>query len=151
VVPAPAAAGLAAAEPALAAPARPHTILYIEDNVSNLRLVESILGRRPGVSVLSAMQGRVGLDLALHHRPDLILLDRHLPDIPGEELFRMLREDPRTRAIPVVVLSADAIVGSGVQRLLDAGVRAYLTKPLDVRQLLAVIDETLDAGRDRRA
>ena len=93
------------------------------------------------------MQGRVGLDLARHHLPDLVLLDRHLPDIPGEEVFRLLAEDPRTRAIPVVMLSADAIL-TGVQRLLDAGVRAYLTKPLDVRRLLDVIDETLEA-RDR--
>ena len=150
VASAPEAAGLAAvaADGPLAAPARPQTILYIEDNLSNLRLVESILSRRPGVTVLSAMQGRVGLDLARHHLPDLVLLDRHLPDIPGEEVFRLLAEDPRTRAIPVVMLSADAIL-TGVQRLLDAGVRAYLTKPLDVRRLLDVIDETLEA-RDRR-
>jgi CheY-like chemotaxis protein/anti-sigma regulatory factor (Ser/Thr protein kinase) len=150
VAPGPEAAGLAAvaADGPLAAAARPQTILYIEDNLSNLRLVESILSRRPGVTVLSAMQGRVGLDLARHHLPDLVLLDRHLPDIPGEEVFRLLAEDPRTRAIPVVMLSADAIL-TGVQRLLDAGVRAYLTKPLDVRRLLDVIDETLEA-RDRR-
>jgi len=146
VAPGPEAAGLAAVAAAgpLAAPARPQTILYIEDNLSNLRLVESILSRRPGVTVLSAMQGRVGLDLARHHLPDLVLLDRHLPDIPGEEVFRLLAEDPRTRAIPVIMLSADAIL-TGVQRLLDAGVRAYLTKPLDVRRLLEVIDETLEA------
>jgi CheY-like chemotaxis protein len=118
------------------------TILYIEDNLSNLRLIESILSQRPGISVLSAMQGRVGLDLARAHRPDLILLDRHLPDISGDQVFVQLREDPRTRDIPVIVLSADAI-SSEIRRLLGAGVRAYLTKPLDVRQLLAVIDESL--------
>jgi signal transduction histidine kinase/ActR/RegA family two-component response regulator len=123
-------------------PARPRTVLYIEDNLSNLRLVESLLSRRPGITVLSAMQGRVGLELARAHRPDLILLDRHLPDLAGEEVFAHLREDPRTRDIPVVVLSADAIAG-GTRRLLDAGVRAYLTKPLDVRRFLAVIDEHL--------
>ena len=128
-------------------PQRPRTILYIEDNVSNLRLVESILSRRPGFNVLSAMQGRVGVDLARDHRPDLILLDRHLPDITGEQVFRLLQDDPRTRAIPVVILSADAIVG-GMQALLDSGVRAYLTKPLDVRRLLDLIDETL-AGEVR--
>ncbi len=88
------------------------------------------------------MQGRVGLDLARAHGPDLILLDRHLPDISGEQVFVQLREDPRTRDIPVIVLSADAI-SSGLQRLRDAGVRASLTKPLDVRQLLEVIDESL--------
>jgi len=150
VVPAPRAedGAVAAARPAAAA--RPRTILYIEDNLSNLRLVESILSRRPGLTVLSAMQGRVGLDLARDHRPDLILLDRHLPDVSGEEVFRLLRDDPRTRAIPVVILSADALV-SGMRQLLDAGVRAYLTKPLDVRQLLAVIDESLEGTGERRA
>ena len=124
------------------APVSTRTILYIEDNLSNLRLIESILSQRPGISVLSAMQGRVGLDLARAHRPDLILLDRHLPDISGDQVFVQLREDPRTRDIPVIVLSADAI-SSEIRRLLGAGVRAYLTKPLDVRQLLAVIDESL--------
>jgi CheY-like chemotaxis protein len=125
-------------------PAR--TVLYIEDNVSNLRLVESVLSHRPGVHVLSAMLGGVGLELARHHRPDLILLDRHLPDIAGDQVFALLREDARTRHIPVVILSADAIP-EGALRLLDAGVREYLTKPLDVRKLLAVVDETL--GRER--
>jgi CheY-like chemotaxis protein len=137
-----------AAEPAaLADPDQPiRTVLYIEDNVSNLRLVESVLSHRPGVSVLSAMQGGVGLELARHHRPDLILLDRHLPDMAGDHVFNLLREDPRTRDIPVVILSADAIP-EGAQRLLDAGVRAYLTKPLDVHKLLAIVDETLGSER----
>jgi CheY-like chemotaxis protein len=122
--------------------ARPRTILYVEDNLSNLRLVERLLASHTHVTVLSAMQGRVGLDLAAAHQPDLILLDRHLPDMAGEDVFRQLRADPRTRAIPVVILSADAIP-SGMRPLLDAGVRAYLTKPLDIHALLAVIDETL--------
>jgi signal transduction histidine kinase/ActR/RegA family two-component response regulator len=129
---------------AVPSPARRRTILYIEDNLSNLRLVEHLLRRRPGVTVLSAMQGQVGLDLARSHRPDLILLDRHLPDIAGEEVLRLLQADARTVAIPVVILSADAIPG-GIQRFLDGGARAYLTKPLDVRHLLAVVDEALPA------
>ncbi len=121
-------------------------ILYIEDNLSNLALVEGILARRPGTTVLSAMQGRVGVSLARDHQPALILLDRHLPDIPGEEVFRLLRADSRTRDIPVIVLSADAMP-SRMRQFLDGGVRAYLTKPLDVPALLAAIDETLqDAG-----
>ena len=141
-----------AAIPTVAQPAdhddggRPRTILYIEDNLSNLRLVESLLTERPGVTVLSAMQGQVGLDLARHHRPDLILLDRHLPDISGDEVLVLLRDDPRTRGIPVLMLSADAIPGSA-RRLLDAGACAYLTKPLDVRNLLSVVDESLRPGR----
>jgi len=123
-------------------PREAQKILYIEDNLSNLTLVESILARRPGTTVLSAMQGRVGVDLARDHRPALILLDRHLPDIPGEEVFRLLRTDSRTRDIPVIVLSADAMP-SRMRQFLDGGVRAYLTKPLDVPELLAAIDEAL--------
>ena len=130
-----------------AAPARRRTILYIEDNLSNLRLVEAVLSRRPSITVLSAMQGQVGVDLARAHRPDLILLDRHLPDIPGDQVMRQLQADDDTRAIPVVILSADAIP-SGIRAFLDAGARAYLTKPLDVRHLLAAIDEALPDTRD---
>jgi CheY-like chemotaxis protein len=103
------------------------------------------LSRRPGTTVLSAMQGRVGVDLARDHRPSLILLDRHLPDIPGEEVFRLLQVDARTREIPVIVLSADAMP-SRMRQFLDGGVRAYLTKPLDVPALLAAIDEALGGG-----
>ena len=125
-----------------AGPREAQKILYIEDNLSNLTLVESILSRRPGTTVLSAMQGRVGVDLARDHRPALILLDRHLPDIPGEEVFRQLQADSRTRDIPVIVLSADAMP-SRMRQFLDGGVRAYLTKPLDVPALLAAIDEVL--------
>jgi signal transduction histidine kinase len=125
---------------------RPVKVLYIEDNLSNLRLVESVFSRRPEVTLLSAMQGRVGLTLARDHRPDLILLDLHLPDISGEEVFRLLQADASTREVPVVVLTADAIP-TGMRRLLSAGVRAYLTKPLDVTQLLATLD---DIGRAAR-
>jgi len=82
--------------------------------------------------------------LARQHRPDLILLDLHLPDISGEEVLRELHGDPELRQTPVIVLSADATPGQ-VQRLLATGVRAYLTKPLDVRQFVALLDETLPA------
>jgi CheY-like chemotaxis protein/anti-sigma regulatory factor (Ser/Thr protein kinase) len=121
-------------------------VLYIEDNVSNLRLVEQVLGRRPQTTLLSAMQGQLGLDLAREHRPDLILLDLHLPDVPGDEVLRRLREEPQTRGIPVVILSADATPRQ-VERLLAAGAQAYLTKPLDVRQLLALVDQRMSQKR----
>ncbi len=118
------------------------TVLYVEDNLSNVRLIESVLARRPSVKLLPAMQGRLALDLAREHRPDLILLDLHLPDIPGDEVLRRLQEDPRTQQIPVVVISADAFEGR-IKRLLTAGARGYLTKPIDVREFLRVLDETL--------
>ena len=120
------------------------TLLYVEDNLSNLRLVERTIALRPGVKLIPAMQGRLGLTLARQHRPDLILLDVHLPDISGEELLRELQEDAELRRTPVIVLSADATAGQ-IQRLLVAGARAYLTKPLDIRRFLAILDETLPA------
>lgn len=119
----------------------PRTVLYIEDNLSNLRLVERILARRPEVKLISAMQGSFGLELAYQHRPDLILLDLHLPDIQGDELLRQLRADPRTEQIPIVMVSADATPAQ-IARLLAEGASNYLTKPIDVREFLAVVDAT---------
>ena len=118
------------------------TILYIEDNLSNIRLVEQILERYPGVRLLQAMQGKLGLDLANIHTPDWILLDLQLPDMPGEDVLAALRREPRTQKIPVSVLSADATPGQ-INRLRDAGAREYLTKPLDVRQIMALLEDTL--------
>jgi signal transduction histidine kinase/ActR/RegA family two-component response regulator len=115
------------------------TVLYIEDNMANLRLVERIIGRRPELTLISAMQGSQGLELARSHRPQAIILDLHLADMPGGEVLARLREDSRTREIPVVILSADATPGQ-VTRLLAQGAQAYLTKPLDVAELLACLD-----------
>ncbi len=118
------------------------TILYIEDNPSNLRLIEQILARYPDVRLIEAMQGQLGLELANTHTPDWILLDLDLPDMPGEEVLHNLRRNPRTEKIPVTVLSADA-TPSQIGRLKTAGAREYLTKPLDVRQMIALLEETL--------
>jgi PAS domain S-box-containing protein len=120
-------------------------VLYIEDNPANLRLVERVLARRPKMKLLSALQGGLGFELAREHQPDLILLDLHLPDVSGDEVLGRLVAEPRTREIPVVVLSADATPGQ-VDRLLAAGARAYLTKPLDVRKLLTLLDESIPGG-----
>jgi len=119
------------------------TVLYIEDNLSNLQLVDRVVSRRGGVTLISAMRPMLGLDLAREHDPDLVLLDLHLPDIPGEEVLRRLRSDPRTAGIPVVILSADARP-SLIKRLLGAGARAFLTKPLDVAELLGLLDQVAE-------
>ncbi len=123
------------------------TVLYIEDNLSNLDFVQRLLARRPEIRLLPAVQGRLGLDLAREHRPDLILLDLHLADIPGDEVLRRLREDPETRQIPVVVISADALPRQ-IDRLIAAGARAYLTKPVDLKWLLDLLSGILEeSGR----
>jgi signal transduction histidine kinase/ActR/RegA family two-component response regulator len=114
-------------------------LLYIEDTVANIRLVEEILSSRPSVRLLPAVQGSIGIELAAEHQPDLVLLDLHLPDIGGDEVLARLRADERTKDIPVVVLSADA-TDRTPGPLLDAGAQAYLTKPIGVRELLEVVD-----------
>lgn len=125
--------------------ARPiRTVLYIEDNLSTVTLIQRVLAQRPEVKLLTAMQGRMGVDLARQHQPDLILLDIHLPDLTGDEVLRRLQEDPQTRAIPVVVLSADP-AADHAEQLLALGARATLTKPLDVEKLFAILDGTGEA------
>jgi len=124
----------------------PHAVLYVEDNPSNVRLVEQILRRQPAVRLTVALRGLEALDIARNDPPDLVLLDLHLPDLPGEEVLRMLRRDPRTESVPVVVVSADATPGQ-VERLRGEGAQEYLTKPLDVRRLLEVLRENLPAAQ----
>ena len=114
------------------------TILYIEDNLSNLRLIEILLEAHPGVTLLSAQQGSLGLEMARASRPDLILLDLHLPDIPGWEVLKSLRADPATSDIPVIVVSADATAPQ-IDRLMQAGALDYLTKPINVLALMQIL------------
>jgi CheY-like chemotaxis protein len=121
---------------------RRQTLLYIEDNLANLKLVQRVVAHRNDVDIIPAMQGRLGVDLAREHQPALILLDLHLPDIPGDQVLQQLRADPATAPIPVVVVSADATPGQQ-QRLVTAGASAYLTKPYEVQELLRIIDEAL--------
>ena len=92
------------------------------------------------IELLTAMQGELGIDLARQHSPDLILLDLHLPDLPGWDVLSRLQGDAATREIPVVIISADA-TSRQIERLMAAGARAYLTKPLDMLEFFRVIDE----------
>ena len=119
-----------------------HTVLYIEDNAANVRLVERVFAGRADIEILVATQGRLGLDLARTRHPAVVLLDLHLPDINGEQVLQQLRDDPATRMVPVIVLSADANYRQ-IQRLLEAGAVAYLTKPLDIHQLVDTVDELI--------
>jgi CheY-like chemotaxis protein len=132
------------AVPARASAVQKATILYIEDNLANLSLVETIFDDRPAIHFLPALQGRLGIEIAQQHSPHLILLDLHLPDIPGEEVLRQLRLDPATRNIPVIVISADATPRQ-IANLRRAGAVEYLTKPLDIDRFREVVDGLLAA------
>jgi PAS domain S-box-containing protein len=136
--------------PAAAVRPQARSVLYIEDNPSNVQLVEAILRQRPEVTLLVAQQGSLGLELARDRRPALVLLDLNLPDISGEEVLRRLRGDARTRDLTVVVLSADATPGQ-VARLRAAGADGYLAKPFEIEHFLAVIDGSAVAVPDTTA
>jgi CheY-like chemotaxis protein len=122
-----------------------HTVLHIEDNETNFRLVERILEDRPNIELLWAPTGEGGIELACKHAPALVLLDLNLPDIHGADLLVRMRNNPLTAHVPVIVLSADASP-SRIERMLQAGARNYLTKPFDIKRLLCLVDETLQTA-----
>jgi PAS domain S-box-containing protein len=130
-----------AAPPAVQAEQR--TVLYAEDNPSNISLVEMILEQRPAISLLTATRGIDAITLASSRPVDLILLDLHLPDMTGVQVATALRADPSTKDIPIVIVSADATPGRD-NRLAATGARDYLTKPLDVRRFLETVDGILN-------
>lgn len=131
-------------------PAGGHTLLLIEDNLANLRVVEAALKRRGGFTVIPAMQGGLGIDLAREHQPDVIVLDLHLPDLPGREVLHRLKADARTRHIPVVIASADASPGR-LQQLQAEGAFDYVTKPLNLSQFVDTVDAALHQGDETPA
>lgn len=122
--------------------ARRGTVLYVEDNLPNVRLMERILGQRPGVVLQHAALAEAGFTMIRARRPDVVLLDLHLPDMSGEDMLRRLWQDPVNRTIPTIMVTADA-TPSVARRLKAAGARTVLTKPLDIRQVLRVVDELL--------
>jgi CheY-like chemotaxis protein/HPt (histidine-containing phosphotransfer) domain-containing protein len=117
-------------------------VLHVEDNVSNLKLVERILERRPEIELREARTGAEALELASTLRPTLVLLDLRLPDMSGEDVLRRLRDDVDTREIPVVVISAEARPIEA-DRVLAAGADDFLVKPIDVRVFLELVDGIL--------
>ncbi len=119
------------------------TVLYVEDNLATIGLMEEVFSMRPQIHLLTAMQGGLTLELAREHHPDLIVLDVHLPDIQGDQVLAQLRADPRTAGIPVVMCSADATERRR-KELIAAGAHAYLTKPVKVQRFLRMLDDVLN-------
>jgi PAS domain S-box-containing protein len=117
------------------------TILYIEDNISNIELFEHIIStHRPEIRLITTSYGEQTVGMAIMHRPDLVLLDLNLPDIHGSEVLRLLLNNEKTNSIPVIIISADAMPYQ-LEMLLDAGAKNYLTKPIDILNTLQLIDE----------
>ena len=127
-----------------------HTLLYVEDNQANLMLVEELMSRRHDIHLLTAKDGASGIAMARACRPDVILMDVHLPGITGIQALRILAQDPITARIPVLALSANAIPRD-IDNGLDAGFFRYLTKPVKLDELTGALDAALQLAAARAA
>ncbi|HWV98600.1 MAG TPA: PAS domain S-box protein, partial [Candidatus Acidoferrum sp.] len=126
---------------------RLRTVLYVEDNPANLKLVEQLVARRPDLRLLSAGDGTAGLSLARTYIPEVILMDINLPGISGIETLRLLREDPLTARITVAAVSANAMPRD-IEKGMQAGFFSYLTKPIKVKEFMEMLDAALEhAGK----
>jgi PAS domain S-box-containing protein len=140
-------AGVSQAKAPLEASLR--TLLYVEDNAANLKLVEQLIARRSDLRLLSAGDGRLGIEMARASLPDVILMDINLPGIDGFQALKILREDPATADIPVLAISASAMLGD-IRKGLEAGFFRYLTKPIHVSEFMDAIDAVLEIAGSRR-
>jgi len=119
------------------------TVLCVEDNPANLDLIAQLIARRPHLRLLSAQDAALGLELARGNQPDVILMDINLPGMSGLQALKILKMTTATEHIPVVAISANAMVGD-IKLGLDAGFFRYLTKPIKVQAFMAALDEALD-------
>jgi PAS domain S-box-containing protein len=130
-------------DPPLPAGAPRRTLLYVEDNPANMKLVEQLIVRRPDLRLLTAVNGTLGIEVARTTQPTVILMDINLPGISGIEALKILREDPATAHIPVVALSANAMPRD-IAMGLEAGFFRYLTKPIKVKELMDTLNAALE-------
>jgi signal transduction histidine kinase/ActR/RegA family two-component response regulator len=121
----------------------PLRVLYIEDDAANTALMARLFAEEPRLELLTTMYGKLGLELARQHQPDLILLDVHLPDLAGDQVLKRLRADELTRAIPVIAVSADA-TDEQRRRMTALGAANYLTKPLTLNMVFGAVWDVLD-------
>jgi PAS domain S-box-containing protein len=119
-----------------------HTLLYVEDNQANMKLVEQIIARRPDLRLLTAVNGQLGIELARREQPMVILMDINLPGISGIAAMEILRDDPTTTHIPVVALSANANPRD-IEMSLAKGFFRYLTKPIKIKELADTLNAAL--------
>jgi PAS domain S-box-containing protein len=123
------------------------TLLYVEDNLANMQLVEQLIARRPDMRLLSAVDGARGIALARTHQPEVILMDINLPGMSGIQALKILREDPVTAHIPVLAISANAMPHD-INKGLKAGFLRYLTKPIKINEFTDALNAALEfAGK----
>ncbi len=123
--------------------AQVRTLLYVEDNPANMRLVEQLIVRRPDIRLLTAINGTLGIELARTAQPTVILMDINLPGISGIEALKTLRADPATAHIPIVALSANAMYRE-IEKGLEMGFFRYLTKPIKVKEFMDTLNLALE-------
>ena len=133
--------------PPVPAGARPRTLLYVEDNPANMKLVEQLIARRPDMRLLTAVNGALGIEVARTTQPTVILMDINLPGISGVEALKVLRVDPATAHIPVVALSANAMPRD-IETGLDAGFFRYLTKPIKIKEFMDTLNTALEFAEE---
>ena len=121
-------------------------ILVVEDNEKNMKLFRDVL-RAAGYSTLEATTGRRGVEVAIEHEPDLVMMDVQLPDIDGVEALGRLRADERTASIPVLALTAQAMEGDR-ERFRASGFDGYISKPVNIVSLISTVKQHCD-GRGR--
>jgi PAS domain S-box-containing protein len=129
---------------------QPRLVLYVEDDLANLKLVERLIERRPDLKLISAVTGTAGIKLARSHRPEVILMDINLPDISGLDAMAVLHDDPATSHIPIVAVSANAMPHD-LARGQQAGFFAYLTKPINVGEFTDTLNAALEFAEHPRA
>ena len=122
-----------------------HTVLCVEDDPRSLKLLESIVGRIPGATMLSAHTGELGIHLAEIHRPDVILMDINLPGMDGFEALDQLKRSPATQTIPIIALTAMAS-SKDRQHGLKIGFADYLTKPINVEEISSAVNRAFHAS-----
>jgi PAS domain S-box-containing protein len=140
--------GVLALAPPFQTDASLRTLLYVEDNPANLLLVEHLISDHPNIRLLPAINGKLGIELARAHHPDMILMDINLPGISGVEALKILQEDPATAHIPVAALSANAMLRD-IEKGMKAGFFRYLTKPIKLEELMHALDEALKFAEAR--
>jgi CheY-like chemotaxis protein/anti-sigma regulatory factor (Ser/Thr protein kinase) len=124
------------------------TLLYVEDNPANLKLVEQLVARRPSMRLLAAGEATLGIKLAREQLPEVILMDINLPGISGLRALSILRDDPVTQNIPIVAISANAMPHD-IRKGLEAGFFRYLTKPIKVDEFMIALDEALEYSKEQ--
>ena len=127
--------------------AEPHTLLYIEDNLANMQLVEQLIARRPDMRLLTAGDAILGIAIARTRLPEVILMDINLPGMSGIQALKILRDDQLTAHIPVLAISANAMPHD-IRKGLEAGFSRYLTKPIDVNEFMDALDMALELAEN---